>query len=281
LISVFRITGDEYLCFCPFHKDDNASLSINVKKLVSNCFAGCEGAKGNLVSVVSRLEKLPQTVAWRKIVSLDEFDFSTLEVATVKKPKRSYPIGPNGVLWKSAVNYPYLKNRGFLPSTIKFWEVDYSPDIRHIRFPIYNSNHELLSHSYRTTESDVEPKYLHPGFFKKSGVLYGEGVVDSEYKEVYLTEGALDAMWLWQNGYYNAFAVLGTPSIEQIKHAMDFGDEFVLCFDADQAGNIDTEKVVKELVKRRLPYRTIKLPDGKDVQDLSRQELFECFKRRN
>ena len=173
-----------------------------------------------------------------------------------------------------------MKNRGFEKSTIKFWDLQYSEELHSLRFPIYLKTGEHYSDSYRTTESDVLPKYLHPGFRKKEGHLYGEGQIDIDYQDVYLTEGALDAMWLWQNGFNNAFAFLGSPSIEQIKHCVDLGSNFILCFDADKAGVIDTEKVAKELRHRRLAYQIVKLPDGKDVQDLPSQELIKIIRRK-
>lgn len=46
------------LRFCPFHKDENASLSLSNEKGVFNCF-GC-GVKGNIITFYAMLKKLKQ-----------------------------------------------------------------------------------------------------------------------------------------------------------------------------------------------------------------------------
>jgi DNA primase len=279
LFKVYRVNGNHYTCFCPFHNDLNASLSIDLDKLCSYCFAGCKEVRGSLVKVVANTFHVPWVTAIKMINSLEIFDFSQQESPIIKpSPLTSCD---DHVEWKPIFGegLRYLKDRGFKISTLKYWDLEYSPLIRHIRFPIYAKDGNLISYSFRTIDK-IDPPYLHPGLSKKTGTLYGENCIDDEVKSIYITEGALDAMWLWQWGFYNALAVLGSPSLQQIKRVASLGNHFNICFDGDEAGRKYTELMVEELEKRRMNYRIIELPEGKDVQDLTRDELIEVMRRK-
>jgi DNA primase catalytic core len=58
--------GDEISLCCPFHKDDTPSMYINEKTKLFKCF-GCE-IKGNLITFISKLEKISYIEAVQKLL---------------------------------------------------------------------------------------------------------------------------------------------------------------------------------------------------------------------
>ncbi|MFZ3168598.1 MAG: CHC2 zinc finger domain-containing protein [Candidatus Methanoperedens sp.] len=62
---ISRILGSKKLVFCPLHKDDVPSLSINHQKNLWRCF-GC-GRSGNVIQLAMRLEGLDFKAAVRKL----------------------------------------------------------------------------------------------------------------------------------------------------------------------------------------------------------------------
>jgi DNA primase len=103
-------------------------------------------------------------------------------------------------------------------------------------------------------------------------------------KQVILTEGALDALWLRQQGYENAFAILGSfMSWGQVRklEMMDPGG-IILAFDNDKAGLECTLATGKMLLKSG--YDSIyylRYPKGvSDPQEATAAQLERMFARR-
>ena len=270
MIEVANIIGDEYSCFCPFHKDSNPSLQVNVKKNKAICFAGCY--RGSASKMIAKALSLPTIVAWQSMQDGTWCHISTEAFANYQSSTgQAFPVVPP-VKWVPGDRTPYLLKRGFTRSTIAFWGVEYSDEIKHIRFPIFAADGTLLSYSYRTT-ADVEPKYIHPGFPKKEGYLYGQFQARPDKFISYYVEGALDAMWLWQFGYVNAYAFLGGPTEEQIAKIPSLGAVNKICTDGDDGGRSHAQSVIKGLTKLGIGFSVIQFPEGKDPQDMSGDDL--------
>jgi DNA primase len=64
---ISRILGSKKLVFCPLHKDDVPSLSINHQKNLWRCF-GCGRRSGNVIQLVMNLEGLDFRDAVRRLI---------------------------------------------------------------------------------------------------------------------------------------------------------------------------------------------------------------------
>lgn len=60
-----QLRGQNYFGLCPFHADDNPSLSVNEKKQIYKCFSCGNG--GDAIKFVAEKEKISYLTACRKI----------------------------------------------------------------------------------------------------------------------------------------------------------------------------------------------------------------------
>ena len=121
------------------------------------------------------------------------------------------------------------------------------------------------------------PKYMNSPdlpyrVYSKRKILYALNLArKTKRKNMILCEGNLDVVTLYQAGFDNAIASMGTAlTPEQIKLIGRYTKELVLCYDNDAAGDAATEKALKLLDHSKLKVRVLRLPnkiqDGKPVK---------------
>lgn len=128
----------------------------------------------------------------------------------------------------------------------------------------------------RITE-DVEPKYMNSGGMKKSQSFIGYDKARRK-EEVTMVEGILDSLYL-NNFQYPAVAIGGTSfSSSQLRALEDSEIERInIALDRDEAGQAGTEKIIKQLQGAELKPYVLNLPEGKDPDDILREEGDEAF----
>ena len=86
-----------------------------------------------------------------------------------------------------------------------------------------------------------------------------------------LVEGYMDVVSLYQNGFKNTVATLGTSLTEnQAKIISCLVKEVFVCYDSDTAGEEATLRASKILRKEGLKVKIIKIPKGKDPDEFLR-----------
>ena len=279
MIKVARVNGDRLSCYCPFHQDDNPSLSVDLAKNAAYCFAGC--FSGSIIKLVSDCFHISFSDARKMLLKDQVFEFSN----NGYKAEAGYLgyISPVDDLsgWDIELELPYLVDRGFLGSTIMIWEIAYNDNIRHIRIPIKDLHKNMVGYIYRTIDN-VKPKYLYNKGFQKNATLFGVHLFKKHNGIVNLTEGALDCVWLWQSGFTNSLALLGVQNMltgKQMDILKELEVEKVrLCLDNDEAGVESTERLKIQLGSG-FKVISIDIPKslGKDVQDLSKDALIKVL----
>src|SRR5690606_28726233 len=96
-----------------------------------------------------------------------------------------------------------------------------------------------------------------------------------------VVEGYMDVIALFQSGFEEAVAPLGTAlTLEQMRLLWRVTAEPVLCFDGDQAGLKAAWRAAELALPLVAPGKSLRfalLPDGKDPDDLIRQGGAEAF----
>ena len=164
-----------------------------------------------------------------------------------------------------------------------------------IMFPILSSREKVIAFGGRAMSPDAPAKYLNSNeteLFHKGNVLYNFARArramsgasrpgDSAQNEsgaatIIAVEGYMDVIALHQAGVENAVAPLGTALTEnQLDLLWKMTSQPVLCFDGDGAGIRAANRGVDLALPHLKPGRSVRfamLPDGKDPDDLVRQE---------
>jgi len=155
-----------------------------------------------------------------------------------------------------------------------------------IIFPIYDQRNRIVGFGGRIiTESSDSPKYLNSPetpLFNKSKTLFGLNKAASEISrtgEVFLVEGYLDVISLWQNGVKNSVAPLGTGLTEdQIKILSRLAGRVYITFDSDNAGVKATLRAIELLTVEGVEHFVMRLPEGEDPDSFIRKEGIEGWK---
>ncbi len=216
----------------------------------------------------------------------------------------------------------YLKSRGFSDETIKEFGVGYSNgnvkielencqqelvqqgilnarynerNYQRLMFPVHNEQGELIGFNGRTLKEKKETDQLYIKYllspesleFSKSKTLYNlhraKNYIQEE-DQVYIVEGVMDCMTLWELGKRNVVCTLGTAlTKEHIQLLNQYTNNYVICYDNDKAGfsaSVRNGKLLSQTVRQLLTDEEkkswkatdrilfTKLPTGKDPNEL-------------
>jgi DNA primase len=167
-----------------------------------------------------------------------------------------------------------LNTRKLEPLTIEVWELKWNPETSRIAIPIRDEKMRLVGISGRSFYEWQKPKYLHSKGFKRDYYLYGEQLltektVESPSRIGYLVEGFFDVIKLWQYGYDNVFAMMGSYlSAAQEQRLVSNFDAVVIVPDGDKPGYEASERIQTKL-KKRLRCTITPMPVGYDPDDLT------------
>lgn len=147
-----------------------------------------------------------------------------------------------------------------------------------IIFPIHDVRGNIIAFSGRALDNDAMPKYINTRetmIYKKSASLYGVFFAkDSMRKEnkVIVVEGEFDAISSMKEGISHVVALKGTAlTEEQIKLLKRYVSKVLFCFDSDVAGTAAQKRSIALLEKEGLSAAVIIPPEGKDPDELLRE----------
>ncbi len=151
-------------------------------------------------------------------------------------------------------------------------------------FTIFNLRGQPIGFGGRVMEDGKKPKYLNSPetiLFEKNQNLYGLHLAKNEIRQsqkAIIVEGYTDVITAHQYGIENVIASLGTALTENQAHLLArYADEVYIAYDADTAGQSATLRGLDILRKANLMVKVIKLPNGKDPDELIREDV-EAFR---
>lgn len=152
-------------------------------------------------------------------------------------------------------------------------------------FPIFNHIGKVVGFSGRALSTDAFAKYKNTtetDIFKKSSLLFGlnnlrKARVDNKNYAI-LVEGQIDVVSLYQAGFPNAIATLGTAFNEHhIATISRFVDSIYICFDGDGAGRKATVRSVELLKDTNFDVKVVSLPEKLDPDEYIKKYGAESF----
>jgi len=165
----------------------------------------------------------------------------------------------------------YVIERGISFETANLFRLGYDAFKNNLIIPIYDVNDRLVGYSKRNI---VFGGYFHSKGFKRNLYLFGENLI-TPGGSIILVEGFFDVMKLVQYGY-RSLALMGSElSNEQLSKLIDLvGDGVVyIMMDGDKPGWEAADKIANLLEDSNVEYSIIKLAEGFDPDDLSKEEL--------
>ena len=155
-------------------------------------------------------------------------------------------------------------------------------------FPIYSLTGKPIAVGGRIIEENKKiAKYINSPetyFFKKGNNLYNLNKarkISNKYDEVYLVEGYMDVIKLYNNQIFNCVANLGTAlTNKQTLLLGQFFSEIIICFDGDESGYKAALRAAENSLKFLQPEKQISflfLPNGEDPDSFVESKGKEHF----
>ena len=152
-----------------------------------------------------------------------------------------------------------------------------------LMFSIFSNTGEVIAFSGRII-GEGQPKYKNSGdslIFTKGRVLFG-GYQAAKYihsaDQALLVEGNLDMISLYQGGFQNVVAPLGTAfTFDQAKIISRMTKNIVVVFDGDQAGQDAMERSLPILLQTGMLAKGVQLPHKEDPDSYLKKNGKEAF----
>ncbi len=188
--------------------------------------------------------------------------------------------------------YQYLQKQGFSQKELqksgliieRKEEKGYFDRFRNrLMFPILDIQGRVIGFGGRIL-SQGEPKYLNSPetlLFNKSKNLYGLNFAKNTRKrEIILVEGYMDMISLYQAGFRNVAASLGTAfNQEHAKVLKKYADSVILLYDSDDAGTMAAQRAIPILTQNGFYVKVLQVPNGKDPDEFIKQSGAKAFSR--
>ena len=312
LVELFRSRGLElkkqgknWMCRCPFHDDEKASLSINNERRLWRCF-GCTAA-GDAFDFLRLKEGLEFPDALQQLKALAGVATTTAENPRLELPegfrrpellarvtelyRKRFQEVPDGrdylsgrglaspELWKAfGVGFcdgtlrKTLPDDGPLLQALKALGVLTEDGKEHFRgcvvVPLSFPDQGVVGFYGRRIRADAKCRHLYlPG--PHLGVLNWQALRSAP--SVVLAESVLDALALWQSGVRNVSCLFGCQGLPApLKDLLQrFGvQEVTWALDGDRAGLEAMLRLTPELRELGLKVASVRLPEGQDANQV-------------
>lgn len=284
---------DRVMVRCPFHgggQERTPSCAISRRKPVFFCH-GCS-ASGHISKFLRGVE-VPTDIA-KRVTERVKYDYSDEPGAGSTKhsifsganPYRGKFILDDEILDEWRLCPMGLKNAGFRERTLRYFEVGVDEGNQRVIFPLRNLYGELVGVSGRTMIKDLEPRYkiysakdlarfgVSPDYstasIKGAMLWHAHLVFPIAFRDaspIIVVEGFKAAMWVWQAGFHNVVALIGSHLTKlQAEILARTASEILLFLDNNDAGRKGTHAAGKLLVKKNI-VKVVEYPDLRQQPD--------------
>ena len=155
-------------------------------------------------------------------------------------------------------------------------------------YPIINHMDEVIAFGGRIMEKTDRAKYKNTRetmLFNKSKNLYNVNLVKklkraSGLSSLIMVEGYMDAISLYQAGFQNVVASMGTSlTKEQARLCKRYSDSVLISYDGDFAGQKANLRGLEILHEEGIRVRVVPMPEGMDPDDVIRRQGAEGYRK--
>lgn len=155
-------------------------------------------------------------------------------------------------------------------------------------YPVINAMDEVIAFGGRVLKKTDFAKYKNTKetlIFNKSKTLYNINLLkklrkSQTIKEVIMVEGYMDTISLWQAGFKNVVASMGTSlTQEQARLVKRYAETVLISYDGDAAGQKANMRGLDILKSEGLNVKVVPLPEGLDPDDVIKQRGAEGYQK--
>ena len=241
-------------------RDALASIMLDSAKFyLTNLYSGDERADAHL-QYISNRKLAPTTV--KKFGLGASLDFFSLPDYLAEKGYSRQDLLDSGVVTETK-NGKLVDSQG-----------------GRLIFPIINAMDEVVAFGGRLLEKSNFAKYKNTKetiLFNKSKTLYNINLLKKlkrkqEISNVIFVEGYMDTISLYQAGFENVVASMGTAlTKEQARLVKRYSENVLISYDGDGAGQKNTLRGLEILKGEGLSVKVVPLPEGLDPDDVVKQ----------
>lgn len=276
--------ADNVLVTCPIHKDGMerhpscnvyCGQSPDLEYGFFRCFT-C-GACGSLTRLVALAMETTDAEAEKWLLSnfgeLISEKPLTLDPIVLKPPEKA-KASDKALLDSYERWHPYMGVRKLRPEICERFKLRYDPATASLVFPVWDAAGRLALLTRRSVEGKsfmVEKDAQKPVYLLNEAQKAGTGeclVVESQINALTAWGYGIPSVALFGTGAKGQYEILNRCPIRR----------YVLCFDGDKAGSAGAFKF-KKAIRKDVFVDEVRMPYGKDVNDLSR-ESFEALLER-
>lgn len=317
LLRTHKIANGWYQCYCPFHNNgqerrpsfgislnDEFRGGVKYKAGFGHCFT-C-GFNGDIERIVTQLlkdrninqsgkdwliENVPGYESEDDDISLIPKDLMTnitnkfnIDYIQDKLGQHGWSYISEDELAKYRFTVPYMYERKLTDDVIEKYDIGYDGEwvppgrvkkVPCITFPVSDSTGKVVFLCRRSIQGKL---YNYPDGVTKP--VYGLNNVVPGTESLIICESCINALTAVVYGY-QAVALLGTGNSYQIQQLKTLGiREFVLCMDGDEAGRRATNRLKKALHSVALVW-VVEMPEGKDLNDCTKEEFDKLYRERS
>ena len=155
-------------------------------------------------------------------------------------------------------------------------------------FPLINSLGDVVAFGGRVMKKTDFAKYKNTRetqIFEKSKNLYNLNRLkqlknEKGLTDVIMVEGYMDTVSLYQAGFKNVVASMGTSlTKDQARLIKRYTDKVLICYDGDGAGQKATVRGLEILKDEGISVRVVALPEGKDPDEVIKEGGVQAFQK--
>ena len=302
--------GSNYFGLSPFKKEKTPSFSVNEEKKIFHCFS--TGEHGNVIDFLIKVKGYNFKDALYELANKVgvELNYKSSKYNDLIYEINDFASNLfHKNLYDSKSHLKYLKEiRKFEERTIKEFNLGSTLNVNilqkkllnqfevkdlilagvfnknknsklffmnRIMVPIINLQSKILGFGARVIDDSL-PKYINSSetkVFKKKQILFNEKILNKhKNKKIILVEGYFDVIKLYQNGFENCLAPLGTAiNHDKLIELTKKGFEVIVCLDGDLAGRNATIRLMNNLLSSEnfeLGIKFVLLPKNYDPDQL-------------
>ena len=245
-IVVSGETSTDLITYCQFHKNTD-SPSFNISKVpphLFRCWNGSCDVRGDLLNLLLRKGYSESEARSLIIEGTPKDDFVKLIESLLSKQKDAinedwFDINVSGFKDEDKnAGYPalrYLKSRGVEDRSYDYFGMGYSNQKEMLVIPIFSEYNRPIGVVGRSIQYK---RYEYSKGLDRNHTIWNlNNAKRTGSRYIILTEGTLDAVYIWQAGYESVGAVFGSNiSVPQMRLVVDNFQELVIFSDNDPAG---------------------------------------------